>query len=95
MILKLRNVYPYGLNDRPGDECKKGNTNALAGNKFPVLFRKYNKISCRASHKSIYSLSPEKFIIKLKHDHNHNLSGFPNCSIVSLLEMNKYDLKNS
>ena len=34
-------------------------------------------------------------ILKLKHHLNHNLSHVPNFSRVSLLEMNKFNLKNT
>lgn len=36
-MLRLRNVYPYGLNDLLGDEYDKDNTHALVGNKFTFL----------------------------------------------------------
>lgn len=36
-MLKLRSVYPYGVNDSLGDEYTKVNTHVFAGNKFPLL----------------------------------------------------------
>ena len=38
-MLKLRTIYPYGLNDRLEDEYKKENTHVLVGNKFPHVPR--------------------------------------------------------
>ena len=36
-MLRLRTVYPYGLNDLLGDEYDKSDTRTLEGNKFTPL----------------------------------------------------------
>ena len=42
-MLKLRTIYPYGLNDRPWDEYKKKDTHVLVGNTFQPLPRKHDE----------------------------------------------------
>ena len=70
-MLKLRTVYLYGLDDYQGDECKKEDTHALVGNKFPPLLRKYDRVSCGTIHKNNNSYCPDEFLIKLKHQLSH------------------------
>ena len=65
-MLKLRTVYPYGLNNQLEDEYKKDDTIVLAGNKFPTLSRKQNRISDGNTQITI-AFSPDKLVIKLKH----------------------------
>ena len=77
------------------DECKIDDAYMLVGNKFLPLHRKHNRISGGYSHKDKKFLSRDEFLINLKHHLNHSLSGVPNFSRVSLLAMNKYNLKNT
>ena len=90
-MLKLRTVYPYALSDRVGDEYKKENTYVCVGNKFPPIPRKHNRISRGTCHKKNNSLSPDEFLIKMKHD--VNLSNVPYFYRVSPLVMNEYNLE--
>ena len=57
MVLKLRTSYPYGLNERLGDEYKKEDTHMLVGNKFPLLPRKHDRLPVETIHKNHNSLS--------------------------------------
>ena len=66
-MLKLRNIYPYGLNDRLEDEYKKKNTHVLVGTKFPPVPSKHDKVSYRTIHKNMNPFSPDEFLMKLKH----------------------------
>lgn len=67
----------------------------LVVNKFQPITRKHNRISHGSSDKNNNYLSPDKLLIKPKHYLNHNLSGVPSFSKVSLLAMKKYNLKNT
>ena len=64
----------------------------LADSKFPPLLRKHNNIYRGTSQQNNNTLSPDEFLVKLKHHFNHNLSDVPNFSRVSILLMNNYDL---
>ena len=92
-MLKLRTVYPYGLNNRLEDEYKKYDTIVIVDNKFPTLSRKHNRISGFNTQKSNNSLSPDKVVIKPKHHLNYNLSDVSNIFTLSLLAMSNYNLK--
>ena len=73
---------------------KKENTHTLVGDKCPPLPIKRDKFSRRTSHKNNNSFSPGKIFIKLKQRLSHNQSHVTNFCRVSLLGMNKFDLKN-
>ena len=77
-MLKLRTIYPYGLNDRLEDEYKKENTRVLVGNKFPRVPRNHDRLSRGTIHKNNNYFSPDKFLIKLKHHLTHSLLDVPN-----------------
>ena len=73
---------------------KREDTHTLVGDKCPPLPMKQDKFSRRVSHKNNNSFSPGKFFIKLKQHLSHNQLHVPNFCRVSLLAMNKFDLKN-
>ena len=56
-MMKLRSVYPYGLNDHLGDEYRKKNTHMLVGNKFLPLPRKHERVSRGTIHQDNNPLS--------------------------------------
>ena len=66
----------------------------LVGNNFLPLPGKHYRVSRRTIHKNNNFLSPNKFLIKLKHHDSRNLSNVSNFCRVSLLTMSKYNLKN-
>ena len=90
-MLNLRIAYPYDLNDRLTEEYKIEDTHVLAGNKFTPLTKKTIEILLQQFTKN--SFFPNEFFTKLKHHLSHNLSDVPNFCLVSLLAMNKYNLK--
>ena len=71
----------------------KYDTHVLVDNKFQLFPRKHNRISRSTSNTSNTFSSPYKFLIKLKHHLSHDLSDIYNFSKVSLLAVNKYNLK--
>ena len=66
-------------------------THVLVHNKFPQLPKKHNRIFCGTFHSGNDSISPDKFLIKLKHPPSHNLL------VVTLPEYKliKYNLNNT
>ena len=53
-MLKLRTVYPFGLNDRIGDEYITERGNIIISNKFPSL-KRHNKHSRSRTKKPYWS----------------------------------------
>ena len=92
-MLKLRTVYPYGMNDRIGDDFVNQNTHVLVGKQFPPLPRKNARISRGQSHRNNSSLSPKDFFHQFKLHLNNNLSELPNFSRVHLMSMKKANLR--
>ena len=93
-MLKLRTVYPYGLNDRVGDEFKTSDKEVLIGNKFPSLSRNHQRVG-RGSHKNKIVTNPNTFVKKFTSYLKHDLSNVINFARVSLLAMNKTNLKKT
>ena len=92
-ILKLRTAYPYGLNDRLGDEFTKCSANeGLIGKKFPPLSRKHLRFS-RGSHIKQNNTKPNEFFNKFLYNLKHDRPNIHNFCRVSLLAMNKGSLK--
>ena len=56
----------FGLNDQLEEEHKKNGSHLLVGNKFTPVSRKQNRIVARF-RKNNDNLSPDEFLIKLKH----------------------------
>ena len=70
------------------------NNHTLVGDKLPPLPTKHERVSHRASHKNNDYSSPDEFFIKMKQRISHNLSDFCNFCRISLLAMNKCNLKD-
>ena len=64
-MLKLRTVYPYGLNDRCGDDYMADQNNNLIGLKFPPLKRAFHRVSHRSRPKRTKPLNYQSFLNKL------------------------------
>ena len=61
-----------------------------------INFRLYlENVSRGTTHKRINSFSPHEFLIKLKYYLSHNLSIVPDFFRVSLLAINKFNVKNT
>lgn len=92
-IHQLRTLYPYGLNDRIGDEYKNDETHCLVGKRFPPLSRNNPRIGRGLSHNNSFSLEPSIFIKNLKHKLSNDLVNTPNFVRVTLLKFKKTILK--
>ena len=62
-MLKLRTVFPYGLNDRVGDEYKNENSDKQIGTKFKPLERNFDRIGRGKSKGSSVKLAPQTFYL--------------------------------
>ena len=92
-MLKLRTVFPYGLNDRIGDEFKNQDTHFAVANKFPPLKRARARISRGTLRKGKNPMTIHEFLEKLS---NMLLSSLPdalNFIRVRVSSFNKKDLK--
>ena len=89
-MLKLRTVYPYGLNDRVGNEFKTEHDKLIA-KQFPRLDRQY----VRKSHgnNSNTQVSSSTFITELQNNLQHNLKNTINYIRFTLSSMRKQQLK--
>ena len=59
-MLKLRMGYPFGLNDRLGDEFKCNSDKKLITRKFPKLDHSF-KCRTKGNHKVINNVTAEEF----------------------------------
>ena len=59
---ELRTIFPYGLNDRIGDEFETDNKHINVATKFSSLPRKYSRANRGKNHKGIPCLLPQQFM---------------------------------
>ena len=83
-MLKLRTVYPYGLNDRVGDEYKTENSHVAVANKFPSLSRKNVRVKRGVARHGNNNMTPVRFITEFKEKLHHSLKDVLNFIRVSL-----------
>ena len=93
-MMKLRTVYPYGLNDRIGDEWKKEDTHDTVAKRFPKLDRKYTRFSRGKTRYGVNSLDPKSFCTKLKNILVNNIGDAANFIRLSLSSIKKKHLKS-
>ena len=92
-MLKLRTVYPYGLNDRIGDEYKPSQSHSFVGHRFPRLERNFDRLSRGNNRVGNNKLSPDSFLQLFKTNLRENLAQSMNLIRVSLSSMKKSHLK--
>ena len=93
-MLKLRTVYPYGLNDRLGDEFKDDNCHMQVGNKFPALSRAFTRLGRGASRFGhATGITGVRFVTELKRVLDVDLPNAVNFIRISLSSMKKSHLK--
>ena len=89
---ELRTVFPYGLNDRVGDEYKTNNTHINVANRFSALPRKHIRVN-RGVRKGTPRMLPNVFIQDLMQKLTTNISDVPNFIRVCLSNMKKANLR--
>ena len=92
-ILKLRTLYPYGLNDHLNFPSKDNNIDEPVGFCFPPLPRNFSHPTHRVNKKPVKS-NHLIFIAKLRHIFEHNIHQASKFIRVSLANMPKRDLKS-
>ena len=91
-MLKLRTIYPYGLNDSL-NEPLKGVMGDSVGLNYPPLPRKYTRPNNRVFNHSKILRNSETFIAKLRHLLVHKIDEAAKLIRVSLANMRKKELK--
>ena len=93
-MLKLRTVYPYGLNDKIGDEYRKVASEIESiGKQFDKVDRKSKYDSCRHARVNKCNLNAEEFLKDLDIIITDNLPNTPNFLRINLTSMKKIQLK--
>ena len=89
-MLKLRTVYPYGLNDALN---KLADTTGVVGRPFPSLPRSHSRPFIRSISKNTKLMDHDIFFTKFRHLLDDQLLSVAHFCRVSLFSMRKYDLK--
>ena len=92
-MLKLRTVYPYGLNDRVGDEYMTDRKNAIVFSKFPPLKRQCDHHRVRTKHTVIPNLILDHFPYIIMESIKTNRRNTMNLIRVLLSSLRKSHLK--
>ena len=90
---ELRTIFPYGLNDRIGDEFKTDNKHINVAAKFSSLPRKYSRANRGKNHKGVPRLLPQQFVKDLNQMLNTSIKDAPNFIRISISSMKKSYLK--
>ena len=94
-MLKLRTVYPYGLNDSLNFPSKDATDNhEPVGRSFPSLPRKFSRPNHRVFNKTSPKSNHQIFVAKLRHILKHHLHQASKFIRVSLYNMSKKELKS-
>ena len=70
-IHELRTIFPYGLNDRIGDEFKTDNKQNNVAAKFSFLPRKHSRATRGKNHKGVPRLLPRQSVKDLNQNAEH------------------------
>ena len=90
---ELRAVFPYGLNDRIGDEFKTDNKHINVAASFSSLPRKYSRANRGENHKGVPRLLPQQFVKDLNQMLSTSIKDTPNVIRISISSMKKSYLK--
>ena len=88
-MLKLRTIFPYGLNDRVGDEYKSDESTYVVGRRFPPLKRQFHRVSRGINRKGSNSFSYTDFFCKLNEYLTCTLKDCLNFIRISISSMKK------
>ena len=92
-MLTLRTVFPYGLNDRIGDEFKTEESHFAIASRFTTLKRSCPRIARGKARKGQNRLTCNTFLQALKNHFSTSLHDALNYIRVSISSMNKSMLK--
>jgi len=91
-ITTLRTAYPYGLNDRIGDNLSRNDVTSV-GSKFPPLSRKYSRIR-GIKHSKVNKISGKDFLHQLNRYLIFDISNTMNFIRSNVSVLNKVSLKD-
>ena len=92
-MLKLRTIYPYGLNDKIGTEKTPATEQSYIGKRFPPLKRNFSRVSRRGNKKGSDGLTHTDFLSKLDGYLQYNLKDTINFIRISITTMKKSQIK--
>ena len=92
-MLKLRTVFPYGLNDRVGDEYMTGKDNTLIASKFPTLKRMHNRLKVRTKTHTSSDFITNNFLYIVNESFRRSLKNTMNLIRVLLSSLKKSNCK--
>ena len=92
-IHELRTIFPYGLNDRIGDEFKTDDKHINVAAKFSSLPRKYSHANHGKCHKGVACLLPQQFVKDLNQVLNTSIKDAPSFIRISISSVKKSYLK--
>ena len=88
-MLKLRTVFPFGLNDRVGDEYMAGRGNTDIASKFPSLKRSGNRYRIRTKSPTSSKFICDNFIYIMNESFRNDLKNSMNLTRVLLSSLKK------
>ena len=89
----MRTVFPYGLNDRVGDDFMRDQANDRIGLKFPTLKRNFDRVGRRNSRKGSKGLNHKTFLEDLAKILESSLKEALNFIRMALSTMKKIGIK--
>ena len=92
-IRTLRTVYPYGLNDKLGDDYMRDQNSSLIGLKFYTLKRNFNRTRRRISRVGTGKFNHKTFLEELDNVLNSEIKNASNFIRMSLTNMKTTELK--
>ena len=90
---ELRTIFPYGVNDRIGDEFKTDNRRINVAAKFSSLPRKYSRANHGKNHKGVPRLLRRQFVKDLNQMLNISIKDAPNFIRILISSMKKSYMK--
>ena len=93
-MLELRTVYPFGLNDRIGDEWMTENTHSSVFTRFPTLPRRFERVNRGTNHKGNNNNTVAGFLENLDHILKESLSNASNYIRITLSSMKRSSLRD-
>ena len=90
---ELQVIFPYGLNDRIGDEFKNDNRNISVAANFSSLPRKHIPANRGKNNEGVPLPLQQQFLNDLNHMLNTSIKDAPNFIRISISSMKKYYLK--
>ena len=86
LMHEFRTIFPYGLNDRIGDEFKTDNKHINVAAEFSSLARKYSRANRGKNHRGVPHLLPQQFVKDLNQMLSTSIKDAPNRISISSIK---------